>query len=731
VPPLDRIEGLAKLTGRERYVDDLRVDGCLWGMTVRSPSPRGRIREIRFDESVDWSKFVVIDHRDIPGPNEVKHIDTDQPVLAATSVRHVHEPVVLLAHASRRELRRAVEAVTVNISEELPALDFHIPPTPEQIQFGSDNVFKHLTIVKGDVEQALADSPVVVEGSYQTGAQEHVYLEPQGMLAYAEDGVMVVKGSMQCPYYVHAAMMHALARPADRVRVIQAATGGAFGGKEDYPSIMALHASMLALKARRPVKIVYDREEDMAATTKRHPSWVRIRTGVDADGRLLAQDIKVLLDGGAYVTLSPVVLSRAIIHAGGPYHCEHVRIEGKAVFTNSAPFGAFRGFGAPQTLFATERHMDRIARTLGRDPADVRRTNLIRDGQATATGQVINDGVDREAVLDQALALSDYRSKQATHTAFNAGHPYLRRGVGLATFMHGAGFTGAGEVHLDSVVHVAARPDGGIEVRTSSTEMGQGTTTIFTRIVADRLGLSPDGVHVPLPDTARDPDSGPTVASRTAMIVGRLLEHACDDLRRQLGLPNDARSDEIHSAIRTWFYTARQGPLIGTARYQPPPGITWDDVDHRGDAYEAFAWATYVAEVEVDMRTWTTRVLDFVAVQEVGKVLNETLARGQIQGGVVQGIGWSLMEECRWRDGVMENCQLTNYIIPTCDDVPPVRVSFVEVAYPHGAQGAKGIGELPIDGPAPAILNAVAAATGSDPCSIPLVPERLMELVPA
>ena len=707
------------------------MDGCLWGMTVRSPSPRGRIREIRFDDSIDWSKFVVVDHRDIPGPNEVKHIDTDQPVLAGNYVRHVHEPVVLLAHSSRLALRRAVEAVTVNISEEPPALDFHLRPTAQQIQFGNDNVFKHLTIVKGDVEEALADAPYVVEGTYRTGAQEHVYLEPQSMLAFTDDGVMVVKGSMQCPYYVHAAMMHALSRSADRVRVIQSPTGGGFGGKEDYPSIMALHASLLALKARRPVKIVYDRDEDMAATTKRHPSWVKIRTGVDAEGRLLAQDIKVLMDGGAYVTLSPVVLSRAIIHAGGPYHCEHVRIEGKTVLTNSVPFGAFRGFGAPQTLFATERHMDRIARTIGRDPADVRRTNLIRDGQTTATGQVINDGADRETVLDQALTLSDYRAKQATHSAFNAGHPYLRRGIGLATFLHGAGFTGAGEVHLDSLVHVAATPDGGIEVRTSSTEMGQGTTTIFTQIVADRLGLSPNDVHVPLPDTARDPDSGPTVASRTAMIVGRILERACDDLRRQLGLPDDARGDMIHSAIRMWFDTARDGPLIGTARYQPPPGIAWDEVGCRGDAYETFAWAAYVAEVEVDMRTWTTRVLDFVAVQEVGKVLNETLARGQIQGGVVQGIGWGLMEECRWRDGVMENCQLTNYIVPTCDDVPPVRVSFVEGAYPHGAQGAKGIGELPINGPAPAILNAVAAATGSDPCSIPLVPERLMELVPA
>ncbi|MEE8476958.1 MAG: molybdopterin cofactor-binding domain-containing protein, partial [Gemmatimonadales bacterium] len=259
-PALDRIEGLAKLSGRERYVDDLAVDGCLWGMTVRSPSPRGRIREIRFDTSIDWSKFVVVDHRDLPGPNEVKHIETDQPVLADNYVRHVHEPVVLLAHSSRRELRRAVQAVTINVSEEPPALDFRVPPTPTQIQFGSDNVFKHVTIVKGDVERALADAPVVVEGTYQTGAQEHIYLEPQGMLAYQEDGVMVVKGSMQCPYYIHEAMMHALARPADGVRVIQAATGGGFGGKEDYPSVMALHSALLALKARRPVKIVYDRD---------------------------------------------------------------------------------------------------------------------------------------------------------------------------------------------------------------------------------------------------------------------------------------------------------------------------------------------------------------------------------------------------------------------------------------------------------------------------------------
>ena len=722
---------MSKLTGQERYVDDIAMDGCLWGMTVRSPAPRGRIREIRFGSEVNWSEFVVVDHRDIPGPNEVQQIEADQPVLAEVHVRHMHEPVVLLAHHSREALRRAVASVTVNIDRLSPVLDFRSVPAPDQIQYGTDNLLKHLAITKGDVEQALADAPVVVEGTYETGAQEHIYLETQGMLAYQQGNTIVAEGSMQCPYYVHAALKHALERVDHQVRVVQAATGGGFGGKEEFPSILALHAALLALKSGRPVKVVYDRGEDMAATPKRHPSLVRHRTGVDRSGRLLAQDIEVRLDAGAYVTLSPVVLSRAIIHAGGPYHCEHVRIDGKAVFTNQVPFGAFRGFGAPQTQFATERHMDRIAQTLGLDPIELRRINLIAEGQDTPTGQVINDGVDRIAILDQAVADSDYRAKQIRHADFNAAHPYLRRGIGLATFLHGAGFTGAGEVYLDSVVHVAGLADGRVEVLTANTEMGQGATTVFTQIAADRLGLEAEDVLVPKPDTARVPNSGPTVASRTAMIVGRLVELACDDLRQRLDVPESAPGKTFQEALRAWHADHPGDPLIGESRYQPPPDIHWDEDTYRGDAYGTFAWAAYVAEVEVDLRTYGTRVIDFVTVQEVGKVLNDTLARGQIQGGVAQAIGWSLMEECRYRDGGMENAQLTNYIIPTCSDVPPIRVAFLECPYPYGAQGAKGIGELPMDGPAPAILNAVAAATGTDPCTIPLLPERLMELMPS
>ena len=723
-----RREGLAKLTGREQYVDDLPLEDFLWGATVRSPAPRGRITGIQFGKDVDWSQFTIVDHRDLPGANTILLIEKDQPVLAADVVRHVHEPVVLLAHADRRALRRAVAAVTVEVAAQPPVLDYRVPPRPDQIQVGADNVLKHLSIVKGDAAAALAGAPVVVEGVYETGAQEHVYIEPQGMIAELDGDVLVLRGSMQCPYYVLKSLMHALGRDATRLRVVQTATGGGFGGKEDYPSTIALHAGLLALKSGKRVKLIYERAEDMAATTKRHPSRIRHRTGVTKDGLLLAQDIEVVMDGGAYVTLSPVVLSRGIIHAAGPYACDHVRIEGRAMFSNAVPFGAFRGFGAPQTHFANERHMDVIAHRLGIDPAELRRRNLLKDGQSTATGQVINDGTDRQAVLDRALTLAGWDRKRAQHRAANAVHPTLRRGMGLAAFHHGAGFTGSGEVMNASQVDVAGLPDGKIEVLTANIEMGQGAITVFTQIAAQRLRVAFEEVVIAEADTSRVPNSGPTVASRTSMVVGRLVERACDALRGRLGLTDSARGAAVTDAVRAWH---RQHPgqrLVASAHYERPPGIAWDDATYRGDAYGTYAWAAYVAEVEVDLRTCGVRVTDFVAVQEIGKVLHETLARGQVQGGVAQGIGWALLEECKWKDGAMANGQLTNYVIPTSDDLPSIRVEFLENPYAHGAQGAKGLGELPIDGPAPAVLNAVADALGVEPTEIPLTPEKLLGL---
>ncbi len=382
--------------------------------------------------------------------------------------------------------------------------------------------------------EALSRADIVVEGEYETGAQEQLYIEPNGMVATASanDGV-TVWGSMQCPYYIHKALRALFNLPEEKVRVVQMETGGGFGGKEEYPSIVACHAALLAWKSGKPVKLVYDRAEDMVATTKRHPSRTRHRTAVTRDGRLLAMDVDFVIDGGAYCTLSPVVLSRGTIHSAGPYFCPNVRLRGRAVATNAPPHGAFRGFGAPQSLFALERHMDRVAAAVGLPPDELRRRNFIAAGQTSAVGQVMQDPIDMAALLERALSISGYHAKRARFDTINPSLR-VRKGIGLATFMHGAGFTGSGEDHLASVVAVEALADGRVRVLSSNTEIGQGTNTVFAQIASDTLGVPLETVEIAQPDTSIVPDSGPTVASRTCMVVGKLIETASRRLRVEL-----------------------------------------------------------------------------------------------------------------------------------------------------------------------------------------------------
>jgi CO/xanthine dehydrogenase Mo-binding subunit len=732
--PVPRKEGRAKVTGAARYVDDLSLPGMLHGVTVRSPAPRGRITGIHFGEGIPWGEFTVVTARDVPGANYVALILNDQPYLADAFVNHAEEPVLLLAHPDKYLLEEARRAVKIEI-EPLPAV-FTIEESLEagEIVWGEDNVFKTFLVEKGNVD-GVWDTPdlVVVEGEYRTGAQEQLYIETNGVIAEAstEAGV-VVRGSMQCPYYIHKALVKLFDLPEDKVRVIQTETGGGFGGKEEYPSMIAGHAALLAWKSGRPVKMIYDRAEDMVATTKRHPSRTRHRTAVTRDGKLLGMEIDFVVDGGAYATLSSVVLSRGTIHAAGPYNCPNVRIRSRAVATNLPPHGAFRGFGAPQSIFALERQLDKVAAVLGLTPEELRRRNFITKGGTTATGQVIHEDVDLDGLLDRAFELTDYRAKRERFARENAG-ARTKRGIGFASFMHGAGFTGSGEKYLQSVVGCEATSEGRLRVLAASTEIGQGTKTVFAQIAADALGIDYDAVEVAQPDTADVPNSGPTVASRTTMIVGKLVETAALQLKETLkgaGLLGDTYTrDEWARACAE--YTSRHGVLKTHVQYQQPGDIEWDDEHYRGDAYGAYAWAVYVAEVSVDTLTYEARVEEFVAVQEVGRVIHPVLAAGQIEGGVAQGIGWTLYENVVWRDGRMANGQMTNYIIPTSADIPPIRVHFFENPYAGGPGGAKGIGELPMDGPAPAILNAIEQATGHAFDHVPLTPEVVMETLTA
>src|SRR5467141_947116 len=724
-----RKEGRDKVTGAARYVDDMVLPGMLHGATVRSSIARGKIKKISFGSSMDWNEFVVVTATDIPGKNCIALILDDQPCLAAETVNHPAEPILLLAHADRHKLRKAVEAVSIEYETLTSVHTIEDSEQKSTIIWGTDNTFKSYLVEKGDVDAVWKEAAHIVEGEYFTGAQEQLYIENNGIIAaFDPNNGVTVWGSLQCPYYVHKALMALCGLPEDKIRVVQMETGGAFGGKEEYPSMIAGHAALLAMKSGRPVKIIYDRMEDMVATTKRHPSRTRHRTAVSKDGKILGGEIEFTIDGGAYATLSSVVLSRGTIHAGGPYYWPSVRIRAKAVATNTPPHGAFRGFGAPQSLFAMERHMDRIAQAVGISPVEIRRRNFLQPGQTTTTEQTIRENIDLDRLLNRALELSDYAAKKTRFAQENKSG-MRRKGIGIAAFLHGAGFTGSGERYLNSLVGVEADAEGNVRVLVSSAEFGQGTNTVLCQIAAEALGLPYESVAIAQPDTTVVPNSGPTVASRTAMIVRKLVQLAAEGIKQTLTktglLREDYTSEQFCAACRE--YVTAHGALKSYARYEAPGDVFWDDEKYRGEAYAAFAWAVYVAEVTVDLTTYGVTVDDFVALQEVGKVINPVLAEGQITGGVAQAIGFALYEKVVWQNGRMINNQMTNYIMPTSADLPPIRVFFEELGNAHGAHGAKGIGELPMDGPAPAIVNAVEDATGIRFRSIPLLPEDLFE----
>lgn len=724
-----RKEGRDKLDGRAVYIDDMHFPDMIYGITIRSSIPRGSIVDIHFGEGIPWDEFVIVSAKDIPGKNAVLLLTDDQPFLADGAVNHKEEPILLIAHRDRHILEDARRSIAITYKPQVPLFDIEASLNCKQMIWGKDNIFKDLSIARGDVESAFAKADLIVEGIYHTGAQEQLYIEPNGMIAtYSDNDGVTVWGSMQCPYYIHKALTALFALPDNKIRIIQAETGGGFGGKEEYPSILAGHAALLAMKAKKPVKMIYDRAEDMAATTKRHPSRTSHRTAVSKDGTILGIDIDFAIDGGAYMTLSPVVLSRGAIHAVGPYRCENVRIRARAVATNAPPHGAFRGFGAPQSIFAMERHLDVVAKRLGLSPQVLREKNLIRDGERLATGQVVRDGVDMREMLADGLRRSNFVEKQEIFAKENPGKS-VKKGIGLATFMHGSGFTGSGERYLSSVAGVEATAEGRLRVLVSSTEIGQGTLTILSQIAAEAIGLPLDCVETLRPDTHLVPNSGPTVASRTTMVVGKLVETASLGLKAMLiqhGLPKEGWT-KADFARTCASYIAKHGELKSYTQYRQPPTITWDEQLYRGDAYGCYAWGLYIAEVSVDTIDYQATVDAFWAVQEIGKIINPTLAEGQIQGGVAQGIGYALYEKCVFKDGAMVNNQMTNYIMPTAVDVPPIYVSFQEQPYHGGPGGAKGIGELPMDGPAPAILNAIDNALGVSYSHIPLLPEDIMK----
>ncbi|MBI4345939.1 MAG: xanthine dehydrogenase family protein [Elusimicrobia bacterium] len=717
--PLRR-EGADKVCGLARYIDDYAIDGCLHGVTLRSSVAAGRIKSVTLDPAFPWDEYVVARPSDIPAANYVALIENDQPLLADGVVRHKHEPILLIAHPSRQKAYQALDHVKVEYELETPNFDID----------GGGRVFKDILIEKGDLAAGFEKAWKVVESEYWVPHQEQTYIENNGMAARVEaDGTIVVEGSMQCPYYIHKALKAIFGLPDAKVRVIQATTGGGFGGKEEYPSMLAGHAALLAHVSKRPVKMIYDRAEDMMATTKRHPARVRFKSAIAKDGRLVAQDIDVVMDGGAYLTLSPVVLSRGALHATGPYGCPNVRVRARAVATNTPPNGAFRGFGAPQTLFAAEVQMDRLAAAGGLDPVAIRRKNLYKKGSITHTGQKLELSIGTSEVLEKTLRLSGWAAKRRANRAWNRAKEPTWRGTGVALVHHGAGFTGAGEVYLASEAGVGIDREGRVRVLTANTEIGQGTNTIFAQIAADTLGVAFERVHVAVPDTSQVPNSGPTVASRTCMVVGGLVHRAAGMLRRAVVDAGGSFKDPKKLKGAAAKLCGGKDERVFVAKYEKPGWVSWDDKAYQGDAYACYSYGCVVVDLEIDRTTYEIRLREVTTAQDIGKAVHPRFVEGQIIGGVVQGLGYALLENVVMKDGGMANASLTNYIIPTAADTPRFKVAIVEKPYQGGPFGAKGVGELPMDPPAPAVANAIYDAIGKSPSRLPILPETILELL--
>jgi CO/xanthine dehydrogenase Mo-binding subunit len=737
-----RPDAADKAGGHELYVCDMTLPRMLHAAVVRSTRPHARVLALETAAARAMPGVAaVLTARDIPGRNVIPIVFDDQPCLADGVVRYVGEALALVAAATRDQARAAAAAVQVTYAD-LPALtDMRAARAPgAPAIYKENNIFKELHIKRGDAAAARARCAAVVTHTYRTPPQEHAYLETQGMLAVPQPGgVIQIFGSMQCPFYVREGVAAVLGTPLGATHVTQTSTGGGFGGKEDVPSLPAAHAALLACHTRRPVRLIFERDEDIVCTSKRHAALIRSTYGADRAGVLQAISIEYLVDGGAYATLSPIVLFRGVVHAAGPYRCANVQVDGYAVATNHVPAGAFRGFGSPQVLFAAERQMDELARQLTLDPIELRRRNLLRAGDATITGQTLHASVGATDTLDTALAF--VREHPVARPA-SASH--LKYGRGISTIYYGVGLGVGGEFLARTGATIQINHDGSVVFAVGTTEIGQGMKMVLAQIVAEALGAPLAAVEMLPTDTTRVPDSGPTVASRATTMSGNALLDAAAQLRArmcgvaaevltvpppQIALHNGRVYADGAPAALTFaelvHACAVRRVSLSAQGWHHPRKLSFDWQTGQGDAYVVFAFATNIAEVLVDERTGATTVLRVTAAHDVGKAINPSGVEGQIEGGTLQGIGYALTEEIVQARGVIVNPHFSTYIIPTACDMPEIVPLIIEHPYPDGPFGAKGFGEQPLMGVAPAIANAVCAATGVPLHELPLTPERV------
>ena len=731
--------GLEKrLRGEPIFSADLKLDNPLILRVLRSTQSHADIKRIDYEKALRLSGVVgVFTAEDIPGKNLTGIINKDQPLLASGKVRSVGEPVALVAAETQAAAESALKAIEVAY-ETLPAV-FHtaeaLAPGATKIHEKGNLLFSR-KINKGDVDEAFRQCAAIVEKTYKTTYVEHSYLEPDAGAGYVDyDGTLVIFASTQNPHYDHKELIGLLVLEDKQVRVIQAATGGGFGSKLDLNVQGFIGLALYHL--RRPVRMVYSREEAYLATAKRHPLEMTLKTGADSQGKLLAMSATITCDTGAYGSYGIAVTSRAAVHATGPYEIENVAVESRCVYTNNPFAGAMRGFGTPQIALAHESQMDLLAAELGLNPLEIRQMNALKPGSRTATGQELTASVGIGECLDE---IRPYFEQAKGQWQLEPIGPYKKRGVGIGCMWYGIGNTG---VQNPSTARITMDRNGNVTLFTGCADIGQGSTTVLAQIAAEVLGLAADSIRLVVADTQCTTNAGATSASRQTYISGNAVKGAAEKLADVLltEAVNKLKAPKTSLQLDSGFIRVVDNPAkkiefswLARRIHEKGLPLTWngffdpatvplDPETGQGVPYATYAFACQLAMLTVDTLTGEVKVEKIVAAHDVGKAIHPENVKGQICGGVAMGLGFALMEE--FVPG--QTLSFKDYLIPTCADMPEIVPIIVESPEPSGPFGSKGVGEPALIPTAPAIINALADALGGRIYQLPANLERVLE----
>jgi xanthine dehydrogenase D subunit len=731
---ITRPDGGPKVEGTFAFAGDLHADDMLWGRTLRSPHPHARI--VRIDVSAAWKIAgveCIVTADDVPGKLHYGLIESDQPVFARDLVRCHGEPIAAVAATDADTARRALDAIVVEYEVLEPLVD-----PEEAIAVGS--VFVHQRVRRGD--QTL-QGEVQVEGTYELGMQDQAFLGLEAALAIPDPGGRGVElhVATQWLHEDRKQIAACLAMPEEQIRLVLGGVGGAFGAREDIS--LQVHACLLALRAGRPVKMQYGRDESFFGHVHRHPARIWMRHHASADGLLLRVEARYVFDGGAYASTSPAVIINGVSQAQGPYACDNATIEGWAVRTNNPTCGAMRGFGVVQGCFAHETQMDKLATACGLDPVEVRLRNAMKTGDVMITGQVMQNVAPVERLLRECAALPMPAAPVGGFDAdpirlpggvgMTAERSRVRRGVGYAAsiknLMYSDGFD-------DYSTARCILTDGVATLKFATAEVGQGFVTIAGQIARSIIGI--DDVELDRIDTLIG-SAGSSSASRQTWMSGGAVHAACVEVRTQvfaavagetgidvgqLAIDGDAVIDTLGSYRVSVAELTRGRVFDATAEYHHPPTSSLD-ADGQGDVHTAFAFAVHRAVVDVDIDLGLVRVVQIATAQDVGVALNPLSVVGQIEGGIAQGLGLAVMEEIVVDKGKVRNASFTDYLLPTTLDAPEVLIALVEEPDPLAPLGAKGVGEPPTVSSTPAVVAAIRAATGIDLSRVPVRPQDI------